>query len=989
MANRIVDVVLLERSFSNGARTEILLPPPRYPSMPRFPQVPSSSDVNAAEISKVTFEVIGMKCAACAGSIEKAVKRLPGIVDATVVVIEQKAHVVYHPAFVQEHTICESIQDAGFEATIIPDVKNETSMTVCRLRLKGMTCTSCSGSIESALKKVQGVKRATVALATEEAEIHHDPKVVTYVQLIKIIDDIGFEAELISAGEERNKVHLKVEGVHSQEAVKLIEASLQALPGVTAVAIDSSAERFTVSYNPDLTGPRCFMDIIEQSSPLPNLFKASLHVERGEGGPDRTMEINRYRKLFLWSTVFTVPVFLLSMVFMYIPGIKQWLDTKVIKMLSIGALLRWLLSTPVQFVIGWRFYVGAYKALRHGSANMDVLVVLGTNAAYFYSLYTIIRATTSNTFKGTDFFETSAMLISFILLGKYLEVLAKGKTSEAITKLMHLAPDMATLLNLDSNGNVLSEREISTQLIQRNDIVRVGPGSKLPMDGLVVWGESHVNESMITGEAKPVLKKLGDKVVGGTMNEYGALHVQATHVGSETALSQIVRLVEAAQMAKAPVEKLADRISKYFVPMVVAIAFLTWLAWYSAGRGRLYPESWIPSSMDAFELALQFGISVLVIACPCALGLATPTAVMVATGKGAAQGVLIKGGHALESAHKVTCVIFDKTGTLTVGEPVVISTKLLKNMPLQKFFNTIAAAEIYSEHPVAKAICQYAKSLHGNMQMDTSLQLEVKDFQAVAGQGVQAIVAGQKVMVGNSKLMAESGINIPEDVVDHLEEIEEMARTSVLAAIDGEVAGIIAISDPLKKEAGAVISILKEMGIRSIMITGDNWGTANAIAREANIGTVIAEAQPKVKAEKVNELQMSGQIVAMVGDGINDSPALVAADVGLAIGVGTDVAIEAADIVLMKSNLEDVITAIDLSRKTFSRIRLNYLWALGYNILGIPIAAGVLFPFTHFRLPPWVAGAAMAASSVSVVCSSLLLKNYKRPKKLDHISKEL
>lgn len=568
---------------------------------------------------------------------------------------------------------------------------------------------------------------------------------------------------------------------------------------------------------------------------------------------------------------------------------------------------------------------------------------------------------------------------------KYLEVLAKGKTSDAIAKLMDLAPETATLLTLDEEGNVTNEEEIDSRLIQKNDVIKIIPGTKVASDGFVIWGQSHVNESMITGEARPVAKRKGDTVIGGTLNENGVLHIRATNVGSESALSQIVRLVESAQMAKAPVQKFADRISKYFVPLVIMLSFSTWLAWFLAGKFHGYPKSWIPSSMDSFQLALQFGISVMVIACPCALGLATPTAVMVGTGVGASQGVLIKGGQALESAHKVNCIVFDKTGTLTVGKPVVVNTRLLKNMVLREFYELVAATEVNSEHPLAKAVVEYAKKFREDEE--NPLWPEARDFVSITGHGVKATVRNKEIIVGNKSLMLDRNIAIPADAEDILSEAEGLAQTGILVSIDGEVVGVLAISDPLKPGAKEVISILKSMKVRSIMVTGDNWGTANSVAREVGIEmeSVIAEAKPEQKAERVEALQASGYTVAMVGDGINDSPALVAANVGMAIGAGTDIAIEAADIVLMKSNLEDVITAIDLSRKTFSRIRLNYIWALGYNVLGIPIAAGALFPSTGFRLPPWIAGAAMAASSVSVVCCSLLLKYYKRPKKLDNL----
>ncbi|OIT32579.1 PREDICTED: probable copper-transporting ATPase HMA5 [Nicotiana attenuata] len=962
-----------------------LSPKPHYPSMPKYPKGVSVSTDEEKSIygteSKAVFSVNGMSCSACAGSVEKAIKRLPGIKEAVVDVLNNKAQVIFYSTFVNEEMIRETIEDVGFEATLIIEETNEKTSQVCRIRIKGLTCTSCSTTVESALLLIPGVQKAQVALATEEAEIQYDPRILTYNGILEAIEDTGFEAILISTGEDRSKILLKVDGVFTEDSMRFIESSLRALPGVEDIDIDLELKKLSVSYKSDIIGPRNFIQVIESTGS--GRFKAMIFPEGGGKRSHRQEEIEHYRQSFLWSLVFTIPVFLTSMVFMYIPGLKDGLDIKVVNMLSIGEILRWVLSTPVQFIIGRHFYSGSYKALRHGSANMDVLIALGTNAAYFYSVYSVLRAATSPSFKSTDFFETSSMLISFILLGKYLEVLAKGKTSEAIAKLMNLAPETATLLQFDDEGNVVKEEEMDSRLIQKNDAIRILPGAKVACDGFVIWGQSHVNESMITGESRPVAKRKGDTVIGGTVNENGVLHIRATKVGSESALSQIVRLVESAQMAKAPVQKFADRISKYFVPLVIILSFSTWLAWYLSGKYNSYPKSWIPSSMDSFQLALQFGISVMVIACPCALGLATPTAVMVGTGVGASQGVLIKGGQALESAQKVNCIVFDKTGTLTMGKPVVVNTKLFRSMVLREFYELVAAAEVNSEHPSAKAIVEYAKKFREDEE--NPVWPEAEDFESITGHGVKAIVHNKKVIVGNKRLMLEQGIFVPVDADEVLAEAEELAQTGILVSIDSVLIGVVAVSDPVKPGAREVISLLKSMNVESKLVTGDNWGTANAIAKEVGINDVIAEAKPEDKAEKVKELQSLGKVVAMVGDGINDSPALVAADVGMAIGAGTDIAIEAADIVLMKSNLEDVITAIDLSRKTFGRIRLNYFWAFGYNFLGIPIAAGALFPSTGFRLPPWVAGAAMAASSVSVVCSSLLLKNYMRPKKLDNL----
>ncbi|GMY16310.1 copper-transporting ATPase HMA4-like [Fagus crenata] len=937
--------------------------------------IPQPTNNKDKKIRMVKFKIGDIKCASCATTVESVLQKLDGIENAVVSPLQGLAAINYIPELIKVKKIREAIEEAGFPVDEFP----EQDISVCRLRIKGMACTSCSESVERALQMVDGVKKAVVGLALEEAKVHFDPNLTDTNCIIEAIEDAGFGAELISSENDANKVHLTVEGVNYPEDLTIIQSSLESVVGVNHVEMNLEENKITVTYDPDFTGPRSLINCIKEVGNGSKLYNACLFVAPIRREAQQQQEIRLYRDQFLFSCVFSVPVFVFSMVLPMLPPYGNWLDYKIHNMLTIGTLLRWILCTPVQFIIGRRFYVGSYHALRRKSANMDVLVALGTNAAYFYSVYIVIKALTSDKFEGQDFFETSAMLISFILLGKYLEVLAKGKTSDALSKLTDLAPDTAHLLTLDNDGNVVSEVEISTQLLQRNDIIKIVPGAKVPVDGIVIDGQSHVNESMITGEAIPISKGPGDKVIGGTMNENGCLLVKATHVGSETALSQIVQLVEAAQLARAPVQKLADKISRFFVPTVVAAAFITWLGWFITGQAGVYSEYWIPKATNKFELALQFGISVLVVACPCALGLATPTAVMVATGKGASQGVLIKGGNALEKAHKVKIVVFDKTGTLTIGKPEVVSVVLFSSYSMEEFCDMATAAEANSEHPMAKAVVEHAKRLRQKFGSPTEHFTDVKDFEVHTGAGVSGKVGDVTVLVGNKRLMRACKVPIGPEVHDYISKNEQLARTCVLVAIDGKVAGAFAVTDPVKPEARRVISYLRSMSISSVMVTGDNLATATAIANEVGIDKVFAETDPLGKADKIKELQMKGMAVAMVGDGINDSPALVAADVGMAIGAGTDVAIEAADIVLIKSNLEDVVTAIDLSRKTMSRIRLNYVWALGYNILGMPIAAGILFPFTGIRLPPWLAGACMAASSISVVCSSLLLQYYKKP----------
>ncbi|KAF1877283.1 hypothetical protein Lal_00012054 [Lupinus albus] len=945
----------------------------------KIPLLETEEEEEYVRDRRVLFQISDIKCASCVNSVESAVRNINGVKSVMVSPLDGRAAIKYAPKFVTAKKIKETIEDAGFRV----DNVQEQNISVCRVRIKGMTCTSCSESIENALQMVDGVKKAIVGQALEEAKVHFDSNITNADKIIEAIEGGGYGADLISSGNDVNKVHLKVEGVDSAKDVDAIMSCIELAVGVNHVEMDLTNHTVTVGYDPDFTGPRTLIHCIQAASCGTKIYQASLYSPPGQIGRDKVNEICMYRNQFLFSCLFSVPVLVFAMVLPMFPSCDNWLNYKIHNMLTLGLLLRWVLSTPVQFIVGKRFYIGSYHALRRRSANMDVLVALGTNAAYFYSIYVLIKASTSDTFQGQDFFETSSMLISFILLGKYLEIMAKGKTSDALAKLTKLVPDNAYLIEIDTGGNIIAETEIDTQLIQKNDIIKIVPGAKIPVDGIIIKGQSYANESMITGEARPVDKSPGDKVISGTINENGCLHVKATHVGSDTALSQIVQLVEAAQLAKAPVQKLADDISRVFVPIVVVAALITWLGWYIPGKAGIYPKHLGPKAVDPFELALQFAISVLVVACPCALGLATPTAVMVASGMGASLGVLIKGGDALEKAHKVKIVVFDKTGTLTVGKPVVVSAVLFSKFSMEELCDMTVSVEASSEHPIAKSVVAYAKRLRQKFGSRAEDVPDVKDFEVHVGAGVCGKVGRRTVLVGNKRLMHACNVPICSEVERYIFENEIQARTCVLVSIDGKIAGAFSVSDPVKPEAKRVISFLHSMGIASIIVTGDNFATAIAIAREVGIDEVLAETNPLGKVDKVKELQMKGMTVAMVGDGINDSPALVAADVGMAIGAGTDIAIEAADIVLVKSSLEDVVTAIDLSRKSMSRIRLNYIWALGYNILGMPIAAGVLYPFTGIRLPPWLAGACMAASSLSVVSSSLLLQFYKKPLHLE------
>lgn len=939
---------------------------------------------------RLEVSVIGMTCAACSTSVENALSQLKGVDSATVALLQNRAVVIYDSDLLSEDDIKEAIEDAGFDAEIMSTTKEETPVVaniVGQFRIQGMTCAACVNSVESVLMGLNGVLRASVALVTSSGEVEYDPKLINREDIIEAIEDAGFDASLMSSGQS-DRVKFVVVGMYSFVEKATVDSILRSLQGVKDVSIDPLSDKVEVLMDPEVIGLRAIVEAVEVNGD----FKVVISNQYTNKSPENSDEVGHMFQLFLWSCLFGIPVVFIGVICPHIWAVQLLLLVKCGPFL-LSDWLKWALVTPVQFVLGRRFYIGAYKSLKRKSANMDVLVALGTTAAYVYSVSAVLYGAATGIQLPT-YFETSAMLITFVLLGKYLEVLAKGKTSEAIGKLLQLAPTSALLLTLDASGRVLTEREIDAQLIQRGDILKVLPGAKVPADGLCTFGQSHVNESMITGEANEVAKVVGDSVIGGTINSNGVIHIRATRVGRDTALAQIVNLVETAQMSKAPIQKYADYVASIFVPVVVSLAALTFVLWYCAGKLGAYPDSWLPENGNYFVLALMFAISVTVIACPCALGLATPTAVMVATGIGANNGILIKGGDALERANRIQCVVFDKTGTLTKGKPSVThqTVKIFNKTPLAEFLTVVASAEAGSEHPLAKALVDHAhnhlvftepltpRSAEMPRTRDLSWMREASGFENIPGEGVRCRVGELSVLVGNRKLMLSSSVTISDEVESYLQQTEDLAGTGILVAFNGAIAGVVGISDPLKREAPFVVEGLQRMGIRCIMVTGDNWGTAKSVAHKVGIDEVFAEVLPGGKADIIKGLQSDGTVVAMVGDGVNDSPALAASDVGIAIGAGTDIAIEAADYVLMRNSLEDVITAIDLSRKTFARIKMNYIFAMGYNVLAIPVAAGVFFPLLGVSLPPWAAGAAMASSSVSVVCSSLLLRRYNRPR---------
>ncbi len=797
--------------------------------------------------------------------------------------------------------------------------------------IKGMTCANCVATVERNLKKVPGVQQANVNLSSERATVELDPSQATLELLVERVRKAGYD---VAYGEAR----FTFRRLADDNDARRLERTLGKVEGVLGVRVNLASEQAMVKYIPTL---------LTQSELKKILNAAGFDVVEEQGEAEdverlaRLKELAEQRKLLVIGLIFTIPLFILSMAndLSFLPGFLHhsiWTN-----------MIMWALATPVQFYVGWHYYVGAYQSLRNGSANMDVLIAMGSSAAYLYSIPPALGL-----FEAHVYFETAAVIITLIRLGKYLEAKAKGQTSESIKKLMSLRPKTAHVLR---HGE---EIEISVDEVVTGDILLVRPGEKIPVDGVVIEGRSSVDESMLTGESMPVEKAPGDEVIGATLNKLGLLKFEATKVGKDTALAQIIRLVEEAQGSKAPVQKLADRVSAIFVPIVIGIGLATFVVWYLIAPTPLVP------GVSAFTRALINMVAVLVIACPCAMGLATPTAVMVGTGKGAELGILLKSGEALERAGKVTMVVLDKTGTITKGQPVVTDVITLSQDGAEHAGNLeilrwAASVERGSEHPLGEAIVAEANA--------KELPLgHAEAFRAIAGLGVEAEVDGHHIIVGNERLAAQRGFSV-NGFDRFVETLQQKGKTTVLVGIDGEIKGVIGIADTVKEGSKEAIQALKAMGMKVAMITGDNSHTAQAIAREVGIDTVIANVMPADKAAKVKELQNTGEIVAMVGDGINDAPALAQADVGIAIGSGTDVAIATAPIVIISGDLRGIGRAIALSRKTLRTIHQNLFWAFFYNVILIPAAAAGF-------LNPMLAAGAMAFSSVFVVSNSLRLR---------------
>ena len=817
--------------------------------------------------------------------------------------------------------------------------------------IHGMSCASCVSTVEGALAAVPGVQNAVLNLAAERGTVHYDPNRVRPSALVKAIAGTGYTPLV-------EKVTIPISGISCASCVSTIERALNQAPGVVSASVNLATNAATVEFLPPTITLQDLRRAIRDAGYEPLEVAEGAHPGDYEKA-GREREIRRLKTKLTVGIILTAPVVLGSL-----PGWFSWVP-KFLQ--SFWVLL--VLTSPVQFWVGSQYYRGFWAALRHRTSDMNTLIAVGTSSAYLYSLAMTVAPGFFRTrgIAPAVYFDTAAVIITLILLGRLLEAIAKGRTSEAIKRLMGLQAKTARVIR---NGE---EADIPTEDVQIGDVVIVRPGEKVPVDGVVREGASAVDESMLTGESLPVEKRPGDQVIGATLNKTGAFRFEATKVGKDTVLAQIIKLVEEAQGSKAPIQRMADYVASIFVPAVIGIAVATLIVW------------WVFGPSPAFLFALLNFVAVLIIACPCALGLATPTAIMVGTGKGAEHGILIRSGESLETAHKIRTIVFDKTGTLTKGEPEVTDvisaegrapSALRGGAPRRaeperrvEILRLAASLERGSEHPLGEAVVNRAKG-------EGIALSEVEGFEAIPGYGVRGKVDGRAVLLGNAKLMQESGITLGE-LAETAETLASQGKTTMFVAVDGEPAGVFAVADTLKEHSAEAVSALQRLGVEVTMITGDNRRTAAAIARQTGIDRVLAEVLPDQKAEEVKKLQAEGRVVAMVGDGINDAPALAQADVGIAIGTGTDVAMEASDITLIRGDLRGVVTAIELSKRTLRTIKQNLFWAFIYNALGIPIAAGVLYPFFGMLLDPMIASAAMALSSVSVVSNSLRLRRFR------------
>jgi Cu+-exporting ATPase len=914
------------------------------------------------------IKVYGMTCMHCHKRVTDAISAIEGVSSVEVDLEDESAEVEFDPDKTDLDHIKQAVIDAGYEVgeeeacplppeaeqeacRIIPDEELEETtesepghVEDIIFRVSGMTCASCAQNVERILKKQAGVVSASVNLPMSKAAVSYEPARISREEMEEAIESIGYHVV-------HDRTTLDVGGMTCASCAMNVEKVLKRQKGVTSASVNVSTAKARVEYNSSLTSVEDMIAAIEgigYSASIPAGREETEDRERKE----REEEIRSQRNNLIISAAIAIPIMLGSMKGGF-PGLLWFVPDFLT-----NQYLLFLLATIVIIFPGRQFFVGTYRGLKHGVTDMNLLIATGTGAAYVIS----VAATFLDLGPGYEhlYYDTAVMLITFIILGRYLEARAKGRTSESIKKLIGLQAKTARIIV----GN--EEKEVSVEDVEVGDIVFVRPGEKVPVDGVVIEGSSAVDESMITGESIPVEKKKNDEVIGSTLNKSGAMKFRAANVGADTALARIIELVENAQNSKAPIQRIADVVAGHFILVVHVLALLAFFFWYFVGF-EAYNVPVNSGLLSPFLFALLISITVLVISCPCAVGLATPAAIMVGTGKGAENGILIKGGEALERTLKVDTIVFDKTGTLTKGEPELTDVVSLADTEEDRILAIAAGAEKGSEHPLGEAIVRGAEERNVDIA-------NAEDFKSIAGRGIEASVEDSRILLGTRKLMEDNNIDIS-SAEKKMEELEAQGKTAMLAASGDRVIGLVAVADTLKENSKEAVEKIRDMDIEVVMITGDNHRTADAIAKSIGIERVLAEVLPEDKAAEILKLQDEGRIVAMVGDGINDAPALTQSDIGIAMGAGTDVAMESAQIVLIKNDLRDVLAAIRLSRLTMSKIKQNLFWAFGYNSIGIPIAAGLLYPFVHMILiTPALAAAFMAMSSISVTTNSLLMK---------------
>ncbi|KAJ2895191.1 Cu(2+)-transporting P-type ATPase [Coemansia aciculifera] len=1011
----------------------------------------------AADTVVVQLGVHGMTCQSCVKAIKGVLGDVAGIASVDISLDDERADVSYDPQVVTVAEIVAAIEGCGFDVDdkvavekeeeeeeeekqlldppvhpIVSKLKGEgtsfssgdtlvvgaDAVVSAQFDVRGMTCSSCVASIERGLARRAGIVEVSVSLLAQRATVRFDSSMTSASTVVQCIEELGFEAAVVDGGR-ASKLALNVYGMTCASCVAAIERAVSREPGVVSVSVSLALETAAIEYRAAEVGVRRLVAVVEAAG-FDVLVADASRCNTQLESLQRTRDILAWRRRFWMSLWFSIPVIFLAKAAPHIKPLAPVVMWQVVAGLPLGALAQLLLTTPLQFGVGACFYRNAFKALRHGNANMDVLVTTGTSLSYFFSLFMLLWSVIHGRHPRPHcFFEAPAMLITFVSLGRYLENMAKGNASAALSTLMTLTPPQATLVVYDAaTGRVAEESRIATEMIQVGDHLRVFPGERIPADGTLLSGASQVDESTVTGEALPVQKSVGSQLVAGTVNSTGSFVMEATRVGADTTLAQIVQLVEDAQTAKAPIQAYADRVARYFAPTVLLIALVTFLGWVIvAYTGLPKPHMFAQEAEETGSYivgCLKIAVAVVVVACPCALGLSTPTAVMVGTGVGAQLGVLIKGGEALEAASRIDVVVFDKTGTLTSGRLSVadidyVSAIKARHLSQRAFVLLAGAAEAGSEHPLGRAIHAYAVSLL-SASAGPGLPALATDFDSVPGSGINCHVtpdlaagagsyasefgAGADVLIGSLAFLESKSISAPADFVAAKATQERMGRTVVFVAFDGAFAGWLALSDVLRAESIPTIATLQStMNVECVMVTGDQPLTAQAVAAECGIRRVYAGVSPAGKAAIIEQLQQEltlvrggvlrrkqlvNKRVAMVGDGVNDGAALAAAQVGIAMRSGTDVAMEAATMVLMREDLADVVAALDLSRTIFRRIQWNYVWASVYNMLGIPLAMGLFMPM-GVMMPPMFAGLAMAMSSLSVMASSLLLKLYRKP----------